>query len=168
MNINQIKIRNLNRRLIAGVLTFTIAGTVIKGFDTAKYISNFGITRNMEVIASFDKLKECYFVEIYNLDDNSTQFYIAEKIEILDEKNENVGSLYLNLLDGRNIFVQNIPFNMLNTFSIDYGKSIVNEISVEEYLNNSELVKSMYTKGDIKFLVEYIKKTNYKENKKTK
>lgn len=167
MDLRQGKIRNLNKKLIAGALGITILSSAIVGCSVSNRIK-LGRQRyeNFVGVASFEKMRKCYFLEIYNKQEETTKYYIADKYEILNKDEKTLGFVYLDLLESKNIFVDRLD-NCSSGFEFveDHNKTLVNELNMEEYLYSFREIKPMYSAEDIKNLIEQMKQISLNKTK---
>ena len=149
MNIRIGKIDNISKKMIAGALVFTLTFSSMVGYAVSSAIeSNRQKYENFEGVASFEKLKKCYFIEVMDKF-GDTKYYLAEKIEV---KGENYTSfLYLDVVNGKNILS-----TKMNT------QAITKEINMGEYLSKIRNKKSMYSVDDINAIIDDLKVNNKK------
>ena len=167
MDIRQGKIRNINRKIIAGTLVFSLASSIVIGNTVLNHIKlERQKYENFTGVASFEKLKKCFFVEIYDELNETTEYFIAEKYEIFNENVEAIKYTYFNLLDGKIFFVDGINYNL--DYSQTGSKTILNEVKLEKYLYNFGMIESMYSDKDVGNLLEQMKKIDFEEKNKTK
>lgn len=167
MDIRQGKIRNINRKLIAGTLVFSLASSIIIGNNVSNYIKlERQKYENFTGVASFEKMKKCFFLEIYDNEEQTTGYYIAEKNEFFNEKGELFEYAYLNLLGRKNVFTYKVDNNVC--YPQTTTKTVINEVNLEKYLYGFGMIENMYSDKDVEMLLEQMKKINFNTKVKTK
>ena len=74
MDIRQGKIRNLNRKIIAGTLVFSLASSIVIGNTVLNHVKlERQKYENFTGVASFEKMKRCFFVKVYNEQTKTTE-----------------------------------------------------------------------------------------------
>lgn len=165
MDIRQGKIRNINRKIIAGALGFTMLSSAIIGYSISNDIKlERQRYENFVGVASFEKMKKCFFLEIYNKQDETTEYYIAEKKEFFNKDGDVSGYSYFDLLERKNIFIDKLD-NTNVGFVEDFNKTLVNELNMEEYLYSLRKIEAMYLDEDVKDLVEQMKQISLNKTK---
>lgn len=157
MKIKNGRIGNINTKLTAGILAFALVSSTIVGVTTynnikleqKKYESFTGVV-------SFERLKKCYFIGVKNTEGN-INYYIAEK-NVLSNPNS---YFYLDIISGKNIFVT----KDLTHFTVDINQELVDEVKIEEYLYDFNMVERMYSEENINTILEQIKQTKNNKSK---
>ena len=144
MKIKQGKIENINKKIIAGALTFTLVALPLMGCDsiTIESIKNTEVSGEVvKTNVNIDSLAYCFFAEVYNRK-NDERYYT-----IVFEDVWNGGYL----IKRYDLFTEEklIPENFVI-------KSMVN---VKKYLAEENLIKNQYSEEELKdILNEFVLK----------
>ena len=158
MDIRQGKIRNINRKIIAGSLVFSLTMSAVIGYNVSKHIKlERQKYENFTGVVSFEKMKKCFFVEIYNKQEETMEYYIVQKYENFNKNGEIVGYSYLDLLEQKNVFIDRLANNTNFGFEEACDKTLVEELNMEEYLYSLKKIETMYSDEDIKGLIDQMK-----------
>ena len=172
MGIKKGKIRNINKKLIAGVLTISLITIPLLGCSELKVVNNSTIVQeNSKNVANFNKIKNSYFIVIKNSENDMLDYYIAERINYYEGTSNKInGHIYVNLANGINVFARRVDAYYGDAMSYSRSKDLVliDEISLEDYLYNLDMIKDMYTEKDIDEILIYMKQEylNEKNNQK--
>ena len=139
MKIKNGKIKNLSKKIIAGVLTFSLVGVPLTGCDAIS-IDNISYKENEQGNISFtvnrENLNYCSFYRVYNNKIDKEYYTIAFK----DEFN---GSYLIKYYD---IFTKE---------EIKYSENSFRAvISVNDYLEGLDLTKDLYTDDELKEVLD--------------
>ena len=159
MNIKSGKIRNINKKLVAGMLTFALVMVPLTGCETKTY-ENFkdSINEQGHYVASgkieYNLLKSHCFLVIENSTYNVTEFYIANEI------NQNCSpssTIYIDIFSDQIIF-DFVPKN-------DNRQMLVCD-KIEDYLCATNNIKASYTVEEVRLILEQLKENYLKQNNK--
>lgn len=139
MKIKNGKIKNISKKLVAGVLTFALVGAPLTGcdaisIDNIKYVSNE--QGNMDFTIDYKTLEYCSFYKVYN-NKLDKEYYT---IGLRDEYN---GSYFIKVYD---IFTKEEIMISDGTF-----RSIK---QVNHYLEELDMTKDLYTDDELKEVLE--------------
>ena len=135
MKIKQGRIKNINKKIVAGALTFALIGVPLAGcdaisIDNIKYVSNE--QGNMDFSIDYATLEHCSFYRVYNNKIDEEYYTIC----LIDEYN---GSYFIKTYD---IFTKEEIKISENSF-----KAIT---AVSHYLKELDMVKESYTDDELK------------------
>ena len=148
VKIRSGKIKNISKKLVVGVLTFTLTTIPLAGCDAIS-IDNISYTTNKQGDVGFsihrEVLKYCSFYRVYNNKTNKEYYTIG----FMDEYN---GSYLIKYYD---IFTKE---------EIKYSENTFNSIiSVNDYLNELGIEKELYTDVELKEVLDtFLKKQKVK------
>lgn len=135
MKIKQGRIKNINKKIIAGALTFALIGVPLAGcdaisIDNINYVSNEQGDINFTI--DYKMLEHCSFYRVYNNKIDKEYYTIC----LIDEYN---GSYFIKTYD---IFTKEELKISENSF-----KAIT---AVSHYLKELDMVKESYTETELK------------------
>lgn len=166
MKINKGKIKNINKKVLAGLLTFSLVPMIFSGCEERDQFT-YSINEQGEYVVEgnieFDLLKNYYFIEIDNVQFQTKEFYIAERRKIAGRYGVVLGYYYID------IFTQNEVFRKTSNgdnFDSESSRVFINELELEDYLYGLNNVKGSYTKEDVETILNSIKEMNIKPNDK--
>lgn len=148
----------------AGVIFGPTVCIICDNLNENKYFK-YSVNESGEYTAdgtmNYEKLKECFFVEIENPSWKSTEFYICRK----EKTYYNNGSecKYINLLNDKQIFKSTFGGLESENENENNGRKIVNEILLEDYLYAFDEVKAEYTPDDVRNMLEKMKEATLEE-----
>jgi len=159
MNIKKGKIRNINKKLIAGALVFTLVAVPLTGCETKTYENfKYSINDQGQYVASgkieYNLLKTHCFLVIENSTYNVTEFYIANKI------NQNCSpssTVYIDIFSDQIIFDPGTKNDNRQMLVCD---------KIEDYLCATNNIKASYTVEEVKLIFEQLKENYLKQNNK--
>lgn len=160
MNIKKGKIKNINKKLIAGALVFTLVTvplTGCEGYEEFEYTTN----EQGEYIASgrigYRTLKDCCFLAIENSTYSIVEYYIADEIKH-NGRYSPTYSTYEDIFSGQQIF---------STKDSNNRKILICDV-LEDYLYASNNVKASYSIEEVEVMFEELKENYLKNNGKQK
>ena len=150
MNIKKGKIRNINKKLIAGALVFTLVAVPLTGCQENEGFS-YEINVQGEYIAlgnvEYDFLKQCLFLVVENSKYDTIEYYIVK---------ENTIFYYVDIFNNKTVIDKNREENR---------KILVNE-KLSDYLYATNNIKASYTVEEVKLIFEQLKENYLKQNNK--
>lgn len=156
MDIRIGKIDNISKKMIAGALILTLTFSSMVGTVVSKTVEQKReMYSNFEGIASFDRMKKCYFIGVMD-SEGETKYYLAEKVE--SKSKNHTSFLYLDILSGKNVFTLSNP----GIYNISDEQVLTMEINAGEYLSETSNKKDMYSVNDVNIIIDGLKVDNKK------
>lgn len=151
MNIKNGRINNINKKLIATALAFTLVAIPLTGCAESE---NFEYSTNEQgqYVASgnveYDFLKQCSFLVVENSKYNTIEYYIVK---------ENTIFYYSDIFNDKNVIRQNGEEN----------RKILVCDQLGDYLYATNNIKANYTKEEVELILSQLKE-EYLKNEKIK
>lgn len=156
MKINKGTIKNINRKLIAGLLvvslTAGLTGCAIQN-QGLEYSENIQGRYVCNTRAGYGYLKDCKVV-VFELNDVHT-IYIVRKLDRTPLNSTAIRYHYYNIFGNQLLY---------DTFSESSSLKIIEETNLTDYLIIYNKVQIEYTEQELKDILEQIK-TDYEEQK---
>lgn len=160
MKLNNIKIKNINKKLLAGALSFTLLTTGLVGCSTDMSDFNYNVNEQGEYEISgtidYNLLKNYYFIVIENTNYDTTEYYICKKISTGGVVGPSQAIFY-------NIFSE---YDDVYSDGTSATRKLLFEDMVANYLYATNNIKANYTKEDVEQILQGMTENYLKENNK--
>lgn len=155
MDIKKITIKNINKKIIAATMAFSLVTCAVTGYIAANN-KNTEKTKYEKItgVAGFGLLKNCYFIGVKNPEGNEN-FYIAEKVA----SSNSDFYLYLDLISGENVYINKEAFG----FNKAANQILTRAVRIEDYLYDFEMVKKIYSEEDINELLQRMQQLDVRQ-----
>ena len=158
MNIKSGRIRNINKKLIAGALVFTLVAVPLTGCEEYESFE-YTTSEQGEYVASgkiaYNLLKTHCFLVIENSSYDVTEYYIADEVgHYIRGVRRN--TTYADVFNNRTVFDCNAAGN----------RKILVCDKLEDYLYATNNIKASYTVEEVKLIFEQLKENYLKQNNK--
>lgn len=161
VNITNSKIKNINKKIVAGALVFSLATVPLTGCvknETFEYTVN----EQGEYVASgkieYNLIKTHCFLVIENSDYDAIEYYIVDEIKNYARQHELIGVSYIDIFNNQVVFDTRANGN----------RKILVCNKLEDYLYATNSIKASYTKEEVEIIFEQLKEDYIKENVKQK
>ncbi len=144
--MNKRSILTLELSLLLGVLPFTNIG--------CRRNSNYPILSDCEEDISYQKLCDSSFLVLDDLKNNHLEYYLAS-VDVERQENRFTHYDYYDILTDKNVYYEFYDGISLGDKSED--KNLVDEVSVEEYLEWTNNVQDDYSIEDAKNILNKMK-----------